>query len=123
MTRISILAGTALAALMTASAMGDEPGALRLSQIGFEAGGHKRAIVVSLADTTLSWQLVDASGSVLAEGETTPFGADEAAGESVHRIDFSGAAGAGEGHFRATMAGARPGFAQPVSPEPGRYRD
>lgn len=106
MTRISILAGTALAALMTASAMGDEPGALRLSQIGFEAGGHKRAIVVSLADTTLSWQLVDASGSVLAEGETTPFGADEASGESVHRIDFSGAAGAGEG-YRLVVDGAQ----------------
>ncbi|KAA5805509.1 glycosyl hydrolase [Alkalicaulis satelles] len=93
-----MLAGTGLAALMSAAALADAPAPLRLSQIGFEAGGHKRAILVSDAATPLSWQIVDASGAVLADGETMPFGADESSGQSVHQIDFSGALEAGEGY-------------------------
>lgn len=123
MTRFSMLAGAGLAALMTASAIADEPGALRLSQIGFEAGGHKRAILVSDASTPLVWQLVDASGTVLATGETTPLGADESSGESTHQISFSGAIEAGEG-YRLIVNGeeSRP-FAVSERPWQGLARD
>ncbi|MFT4955969.1 MAG: endoglucanase [Brevundimonas sp.] len=71
---------------------------VRLSQVGFETDGRKIAVAASEATTPLDWRVVDASGAVAASGSSEPFGMDDASGQAVHRIDFSGVTAAGEGY-------------------------
>ena len=71
---------------------------VRLSQVGFETDGRKIAVVPSEATAPLDWRVVDGSGAVAASGTSEPFGMDDASGQAVHRIDFSGATRAGEGY-------------------------
>lgn len=75
------------------------PGAIRLSQIGWERDGPKTAILVTPATKPQRWSLIDQAGVELAHGETFPFGADAASGERLHRIDLG-----------ATKASAATGF-------------
>ena len=71
---------------------------VRLSQVGFETDGRKIAVVPSEATAPLDWRVVDESGAVAASGTSEPFGLDDASGQPVHRIDFSGVTAAGEGY-------------------------
>lgn len=66
----------------------DAPGP-HLNQIGFRPDTAKRAILAHDGATPLPWQVIDEGGRIVAEGQTVPFGADAASGDTVHQIDFS----------------------------------
>ena len=76
----------AAVALLTLGA--GEPKAVHLGQIGFLPDTAKRAILVDQATVPVPWQMLDAAGAVVAEGQTIVIGDDEASGDHVHRIDF-----------------------------------
>ncbi|WP_198586893.1 glycoside hydrolase family 9 protein [Glycomyces xiaoerkulensis] len=77
---------------------------VRVNQVGYLPDGPKRATVVTDAAEPVAWELADAGGSVVAEGDTEVHGADANSGESVHTIDFSAVTAAGEG-FTLTADG------------------
>ncbi len=81
----------------------DAPSPVRMSQIGFETGGPKLAIIPTDAARPLPFRILDGDGATVLEGETEAFGADEASGESVHRADFSDLTEPGE--YRLTFEG------------------
>lgn len=62
---------------------------LRLNQVGFYAGGAKRAVIVTAATRPLAWELVDRKGAVRARGKTTVYGDDPVSGEHLQLADFS----------------------------------
>uniref|UniRef100_A0AAU2VF47 Endoglucanase n=1 Tax=Streptomyces sp. NBC_00003 TaxID=2903608 RepID=A0AAU2VF47_9ACTN len=70
---------------------------VRVNQLGYLPDGPKRATVVSSATGPLPWQLRDSSGSVVASGNTTVHGADQASGQSTHLVDFGAYTAAGTG--------------------------
>src|SRR5439155_26069730 len=79
------------------------PAALvRLNQLGLLPDGPKRAIFADPSNVPIPWRLVDFSGRVQASGATEPFVSDAESGEHVHRIDFSGFHGIGEGYRLVT---------------------
>lgn len=90
-----------LAVMAGGPAAGQDAAAVHLNQHGFTPGAAKRAIVVTDSKTPLEWRLETATGRVVARGQTTPFGETPAAGQNVHRADFSGVAAAGEGYSLA----------------------
>ncbi|MEY4547956.1 MAG: Cellulase, partial [Pseudomonadota bacterium] len=65
------------------------PPKVAVNQLGYLPKLSKIAVLESSAAEPQKWELVDASGAVVADGETKPFGADPNSGNSVHRIDFS----------------------------------
>jgi endoglucanase len=71
---------------------------IRLNQLGELPNGVKIAVLPSTSTRPLAWTLTSADGRVAARGQTIPFGPDRWSGESVHRIDFTGAKAAGEGY-------------------------
>jgi endoglucanase len=62
---------------------------VRVNQHGYLPGFQKLASVLSDSATALKWELVDAAGKSVAQGETKPYGADTFSGDSVHILDFS----------------------------------
>ena len=82
----------AMLALLGAAAP-TEPSAstIRVDQIGYEVSGPKTAIVATVDAGPRPWRLIDASGRVVAQGTTIPFGPEPASGETVQRIDFGSA--------------------------------
>ncbi len=60
-----------------------------VNQHGYLPKLPKVAVLDSSAAEAQKWQLLDAKGAVVAEGETKVFGADKHSGNSVHQIDFS----------------------------------
>ncbi|WP_049974137.1 glycoside hydrolase family 9 protein [Azospirillum sp. B4] len=95
---------SALAMMMTAgtSVAEEAPRAIVLNQTGLASAGPKLAILADAAADPLDWRLVDAQGTVVAQGRTRVFGDDAASGQHVHQIDFSGARQAGQG-YRLTV--------------------
>ncbi len=77
----------------------DAPGP-HLNQIGFRPDTAKRAILAHDGTTPLPWQVIDAAGRTVAEGQTLAFGADAASGDMVHQIDFSRVATSGTYRLR-----------------------
>ncbi|MFD3579799.1 glycoside hydrolase family 9 protein [Streptomyces sp. NPDC058644] len=75
--------------------------AVRVNQVGYLPDGPKRATVVTTAAQPLTWQLRDASGTVVASGATLPRGADTPSGQSVQVADFSSYRGTGSGYVLA----------------------
>ncbi|MBV2365880.1 glycoside hydrolase family 9 protein [Streptomonospora nanhaiensis] len=71
---------------------------VRVNQVGYLPDGPKNATLVTEATTALPWELADASGEVVAEGETVPEGVDPSSGENVHSIDFGDYTGEGTGY-------------------------
>lgn len=71
---------------------------IRINQVGYLPELHKLATVKSTAQQPLEWQLVDASGKAVANGKTTPFGEDKAAGEMDQLLDFSSFKTPGKGY-------------------------
>ncbi len=65
------------------------PPRLRVNQLGYLPELAKWAVLVSDSPTPESWQLRDAAGKVLSEGESRVVGLDPASGDRVHQIDFS----------------------------------
>ena len=70
---------------------------IHLNQVGFLPHAPKLAVLPAAETEPRSWQLLDASGVVLAEGTTRVYGDDPVSGQHVHRIDFSGHTGARTG--------------------------
>jgi endoglucanase len=62
---------------------------LAVNQVGYLPHASKVATLRSSAASPLEWQLLDARGSVVQAGKTTPFGVDAASGDGVHLVDFS----------------------------------
>jgi len=83
------IAAVALAAILTIAADAPPQPAIRLNQIGFQPGSAKYAVAADPAVTALPWSVADASGTVVARGQTALFGDDAASGDHVHRIDLS----------------------------------
>ncbi|MGW7417902.1 glycoside hydrolase family 9 protein [Streptomyces sp. NPDC054863] len=75
--------------------------AVRVNQAGYLPDGPKRATVVTTAAQSLTWQLRDASGAVVASGTTVPRGADAPSGQSVQVADFSSYRSSGSGYVLA----------------------
>lgn len=71
---------------------------VRVNQVGYLPGLAKIATYKTTATQPLEWQLVDAGGAVVANGQTKPFGEDKAAGEQLHTIDFSSFTAPGQGY-------------------------
>ncbi|MFK8906536.1 glycoside hydrolase family 9 protein [Streptomyces sp. YS-3] len=82
----------------TASASTTATTAVRVNQVGYLPDGPKRATVVTTATQALTWQLRNASGTVVASGATVPRGADTPSGQSVQVADFSSYQGTGSGY-------------------------
>jgi endoglucanase len=83
--------------------------AIRVNQLGYLPKQQKLAVLVSAADAPVAWELLDASGEVVARGNSEVHGDDPAAGEHVHRIDFSSASAEGAGFvLRAGDAQSHP---------------
>ncbi|MEV2253907.1 cellulase N-terminal Ig-like domain-containing protein [Streptomyces sp. NPDC050147] len=81
---------------------GGDLGRMRQPQAGYLPDGPpKRATVVTTAAQSLTWQLRDASGTVVASGATLPRGADTPSGQSVQVADFSSYRGTGSGYVLA----------------------
>ncbi|WP_051704194.1 glycoside hydrolase family 9 protein [Glycomyces sp. NRRL B-16210] len=77
-------------ALPTALADHTEPGPdIRVNQHAYALDGAKGATYVTDATGPQPWELVDATGTVLASGTTTASGTDPASGDNVHDIDFT----------------------------------
>lgn len=72
-----------------AAATGEARKLVRLNQIGYLNQARKRATIANDSKTALPWRVLDTNGRVLAEGTTTPFGANAASGEQLHIADFS----------------------------------
>ena len=62
---------------------------VRVNQVGYLPQYPKIATYKEASEQPVAWQLVDAQGQMVAEGQTQVFGEDPAAGERVHLIDFS----------------------------------
>lgn len=98
---LACMAGSAPAASVLEA---DTPGAIRVNQLGYLAGGPKRATLVSDEAQAVEWRLVDADGSEIAAGKSQPMGRDRASGLKVHAIDFSGVSVEGE-NYRLDVGG------------------
>ncbi|MER7538443.1 glycoside hydrolase family 9 protein [Streptomyces sp. NPDC097704] len=101
----ALLAGALLlGGLASAPAAADVPAAtaattaVRVNQVGYLPDGPKRATVVTTATQALSWQLRNASGTLVASGSTVPRGADTPSGQSVQVADFSSYRSTGSGY-------------------------
>jgi endoglucanase len=70
---------------------------VRVNQVGYLPEGPKNATLVTDAEESVEWRLLDEDGDAVATGETTPAGFDESAGLDVHTIDFSDVTASGSG--------------------------
>ncbi|MDG4830166.1 glycoside hydrolase family 9 protein [Solwaraspora sp. WMMD1047] len=71
---------------------------VRVNQVGYLPGGPKHATVVTEATEALDWELHSAAGAVVASGQSTPRGVDQASAQNVQTIDFSSYRTAGTGY-------------------------
>ncbi len=71
---------------------------VRVNQLGYLPGFEKVATVVTSAAEPQPWKLLDAKGVSVAEGKTTPHGADASSGDSVQIVDFSSFKTPGKGY-------------------------
>jgi endoglucanase len=62
---------------------------IAVNQLGYLPKLNKVAVLDSDAKEPQKWELLNASGAVVASGQTSVFGADVNSGNSVHQIDFS----------------------------------
>ncbi len=95
---MTLLACVVLAPVHALADQDEQPGAIRINQLGYLSDGPKRATLVSDAGQPVEWRLVDADGREIASGKSSPIGRDRASGLKVHSIDFSGVAVTGEGY-------------------------
>ncbi|MHA6720088.1 glycoside hydrolase family 9 protein [Sphingomonas sp. RS6] len=108
-----------LAALAAASpAIAQQQPAIDLNQLGFEPADVKLAVVRGAGTQPQSWQLLDAEGKVVGQGETFVYGPDASSGATVQRIEFSGFRREGKG-YRLSVAGI---VSDPFTIAPALYR-
>lgn len=70
---------------------------VRVNQQGYLPKRAKFATVVSDATESLTWELLDSAGAVVASGQTTVKGDDQPSGDKVHQVDFSSYQTSGKG--------------------------
>ena len=97
------IAAVGVAAILTIAADAPPQPAIRLNQIGFQPGSAKYAIAADPSLTALPWSVTNASGAVVARGQTSLFGDDPASGDHIHQIDLSALDKPGE--YRLTVGG------------------
>jgi endoglucanase len=68
----------------------------RVNQLGYVPNGAKTATYKTTSTSAQTWQLKQ-NGSVVATGQTIPFGADAASGDNLHQIDLSSVTATGTG--------------------------
>lgn len=78
------------------------PAQISVNQTGYFPHGPKIASVAITSAAGLDWRLENSAGEVVLSGQTTPFGADAASGDSVHLIDFSAFTTPGQGYRLVT---------------------
>lgn len=66
-----------------------EPPRLRVNQLGYLPELPKWAVLVSDSPNPERWQLRDAAGNVLLQGESRVIGLDSSSGDRVHQIELS----------------------------------
>ena len=71
---------------------------IAVNQLGYLPKLRKVAVLESAETEPQKWELRNASGSVVKDGQTLPFGADANSGNSVHQIDFSSFQSEGKGY-------------------------
>jgi endoglucanase len=83
--------------------------ALTVNQVGYVPGFEKLAVLRDPAKEPKPWELLDAQGQVVAQGQSAVHGDDPASGEHVHLIDFSSFTQQGDGYrLRAGSAQSHP---------------
>jgi len=70
---------------------------VRVNQVGYLPDGPKGATLVTDATTPVPWELRDADGAVVADGDATPSGPDASSRLTVQTIDFSDVTATGAG--------------------------
>jgi len=114
-----------LAACQTTPETGrrDAPVHIFMNQTGFEVATIQGATVRTEAGSPLPWQVVDASGDIVRSGTTSVFGASEASGDRVHKLEINPPLEPGSG-YRLSVSGAasRPFEVRPA-PYAGLARD
>jgi endoglucanase len=74
---------------------------VRVNQVGYLPFGPKHATLVTGATAPLTWELHDAGGHLVANGQTLPLGRDDSSALATHDLDFSSFRGRGEGYTLA----------------------
>ncbi|WP_206668627.1 cellulase N-terminal Ig-like domain-containing protein [Pseudomonas saliphila] len=90
-TRTTPFRQTLIAAALVCASAGAavaETGNPRVNQLGYIPAGPKIAVYATNSNAPLAWQL-RRGDTVLASGQTNPFGHDGASGENLHHIDLS----------------------------------
>jgi endoglucanase len=91
--------GETAAATETPDAQAPDTGPrVRVNQLGYLPDGPKRATLVTDAESSLGFTLVDATGTTVFSSKTVPRGLDASAGVKVHSLDFSDYATAGKAY-------------------------
>lgn len=70
---------------------------VRVNQQGYLPKRAKFASVVTDATQPLTWELLDATGAVVASGQTVVKGEDQASGDKLHWVDFTSYHNSGKG--------------------------
>jgi endoglucanase len=71
---------------------------VKLNQLGYLPQASKLAIVESDASEPLDFQVIDATGKVVASGRSQVGGSDKESGDDVHQVDFSALRTPGKGY-------------------------
>ena len=74
------------------------PPLLSVNQTGYFTNGEKTASLAGQSSQSIPWQLLDADGNVVMEGETVSKGQDADSGDLVQLIDFSAFTTPGTGY-------------------------
>jgi len=70
---------------------------VRVNQVAYLPAGPKNATLVTEATAATTWDLKNARGVTVANGQTRPRGVDVSSGQNTHSIDFSSYRGKGTG--------------------------
>jgi len=108
--RIMVPAAVAAALLLASPSIStDAPRtAIHLNQLGFEPDDSKRAVVADPATIPLPWRVIDEGGATVAQGRTQVIGNDDASGDHVHNVDFTGITTPGRYRLRVGETDSRP---------------
>lgn len=71
---------------------------VRVNQVGYLTEGPKQGTFVTESTEALAWTLLDASGTEVATGTTTPLGVDPSSEQNVHAFDFGEVSTPGDGY-------------------------
>ena len=115
MSVVKFFAASAAALLSFGASSPDSPATIRLNQLGLLPDTPLHAAFAHPSHTPLPWLLKDASGKVVASGQTHVFGDDRFSGEHVHRIDVTQPIPQGTGYQLSSADAASRTFAVSAS--------